>query len=155
LLHAAVRWIRPTNQTPKLNERRKLTYLPPQHCAILPRGTVCNKRLSAIGIYPIGIEPEKVFSGVKTPEVENGVAELKQAYGGRKVLLGIDRLDYIKGIPLKLLAMEHFLLQHPEWIGHVVLVQVVIPSREDLKDNQILLSELERLTDKINTNFGK
>lgn len=81
--------------------------------------------------------------------------ELKQAYGGRKVLLGIDRLDYIKGIPLKLLAMEHFLLQHPEWIGHVVLVQVVIPSREDLKDNQILLSELERLTDKINTNFGK
>jgi trehalose-6-phosphate synthase len=131
-----------------------LTYLPPQHRRHRPPRHRIQQQAQCHRHLPHR-QPEKFFSGVKTPEIENRVAELKQAYGGRKVLLDIDRLDYIKGIPLKLLAMEHFLLQHPEWIGHVVLVQVVIPSREDLKDNQILLSELERLTDKINTNFGK
>lgn len=48
----------------------------------------------------------------------------KLRYAGRKVMLGVDRLDMIKGIPQKLLAFEKFLHEHPEWRDKVLLVQV-------------------------------
>lgn len=51
-------------------------------------------------------------------------AALRTKFQGRKVVLGIDRLERIRGIPLKLLAFERFLQKHPEWRGKVVLVQV-------------------------------
>jgi len=51
---------------------------------------------------------------------------LQRRFDGQRVILGIDRLDYVKGIPHKLLALEKFLTDHPEWIGKVVLVQVTL-----------------------------
>eukprot|EP00951_Prasinocladus_malaysianus_P018745 scaffold150358_cov29-Prasinocladus_malaysianus.AAC.1 len=50
-----------------------------------------------------------------TAQVRSHVAELLNRYAGRKVMLGVDRLDMIKGIPQKLLAYEKFLEEHPEW----------------------------------------
>lgn len=47
------------------------------------------------------------------------IAQLEQRFGGVKVIVGVDRLDYIKGVPQKLHALELFLTQHPEWIGKV------------------------------------
>jgi trehalose 6-phosphate synthase len=47
--------------------------------------------------------------------------------------MSVDRLDYIKGVPLRLDTMEAFLTQHPEYIGKVVLLQLLIPSREDVE----------------------
>ena len=49
---------------------------------------------------------------------------MRCSYAGRKVMLGVDRLDMIKGIPQKLLAFEKFLHEHPEWRDKVLLVQV-------------------------------
>lgn len=51
-------------------------------------------------------------------------------------MLGVDRLDMIKGIPQKLLAFEEFLEEHPEWRDKVLLVQIAVPSRTDVPEYQ-------------------
>ncbi len=51
-------------------------------------------------------------------------------------MLGVDRLDMIKGIPQKLLAFEKFLEENPEWRDKVLLVQIAVPSRTDVPEYQ-------------------
>ena len=53
-------------------------------------------------------------------------------------MLGVDRLDMVKGIPQKLLAYEKFLEEHPEWRDKVLLVQIAVPSRTDVPEYQKL-----------------
>ena len=57
-------------------------------------------------------------------------------------MLGVDRLDMIKGIPQKLLAFEKFLDEHPVWSDKVLLVQIAVPSRSEVPEYQVLLSRL-------------
>lgn len=57
-----------------------------------------------------------------------------------QVMLGVDRLDMIKGIPQKLLAFEKFLEEHPEWRDKVLLVQIAVPSRTDVPEYQVSVS---------------
>jgi trehalose 6-phosphate synthase len=71
-----------------------------------------------------------------------------------KLIVGVDRLDYIKGVPQKLHALEVFLTQHPEWIGKVVLVQVAVPSRQDVEEYQNLRNVVNELVGRINGKFG-
>ena len=52
-------------------------------------------------------------------------------------MLGVDRLDMIKGIPQKLLAFEKFLEEHPEWRDKVLLVQIAVPTRQDVPEYQV------------------
>jgi trehalose 6-phosphate synthase len=56
---------------------------------------------------------------MKKESVQQRIASLEKRFGGVKVIVGVDRLDYIKGVPQKLHALELFLSQHPEWIGKV------------------------------------
>lgn len=69
-------------------------------------------------------------------------------------MVGVDRLDYIKGVPQKLHALEIFLTEHPEWIGKVVLVQVAVPSRQDVEEYQNLRAVVNELVGRINGKFG-
>ena len=57
--------------------------------------------------------------------------------GALQVMLGVDRLDMIKGIPQKLLAFEKFLEEHPQWRDKVLLVQIAVPSRTDVPEYQV------------------
>jgi trehalose 6-phosphate synthase len=78
----------------------------------------------AIGAFPIGIDPDKFVDGLKNPKVQSRIGSLESKFHGMKLMVSVDRLDYIKGIPQKLHALEVFLSNHPEWVGKVVLVQV-------------------------------
>jgi trehalose 6-phosphate synthase len=60
--------------------------------------------------------------------VKKRVAQLEQRFGGVTVIVGVDRLDYIKGVPQKLHALELFLEQHPEWIGKVPEFYLPLPA---------------------------
>lgn len=66
----------------------------------------------------------------------NRVNELHDKFGGKRIILGIDRLDNIKGIPHKMLAMEMLLDRFPEWQHNVVLVQIGISSRSGVVDSK-------------------
>ena len=82
------------------------------------------------------------------------ITRLKIRFKGMKVLVGVDRLDYIKGVPQKLHALEIFLAQHPEWHEKVVFVQVAVPSRQDVEEYQHLQSIVNELVGRINGRFG-
>jgi len=79
---------------------------------------------------------------------------LEQKFQGVKLMVGVDRLDYIKGVPQKLHALEVFLSDHPEWVGKVVLVQVAVPSRQDVEEYQNLRAVVNELVGRINGKFG-
>lgn len=91
---------------------------------------------------------------MELPEVKERITRLREKFKGVKVLLGVDRLDYIKGVPQKLHAFEVFLSNHPEWIEKVVLIQVAIPSRENVEEYQHLEQVVNELVGKINGRFG-
>ena len=82
------------------------------------------------------------------------IKQLKSKFKDVKVIVGVDRLDYIKGVPQKLHAFEVFLNENPEWIGKVVLVQVAVPSRGDVEEYQSLRSTVSELVGRINGEFG-
>lgn len=109
----------------------------------------------AVGAFPIGIDPDKFLEGLKNPKVQNRIASLESKFQGMKLMVSVDRLDYIKGIPQKLHALEVFLSNHPEWVGKVVLVQVAVPSRQDVEEYQNLRAVVNELVGRINGRFGK
>lgn len=86
--------------------------------------------------------------------MQKRISVLEQKFQGIKLMVGVDRLDYIKGVPQKLHAFETFLSEHPEWIGKVVLVQVAVPSRQDVEEYQNLRAVVNELVGKINGRFG-
>ncbi|MCP6237350.1 trehalose-6-phosphate synthase, partial [Klebsiella pneumoniae] len=63
--------------------------------------------------------------------------------------------DYIKGLPQKLRGFGNMLEEYPEWRGKIVLIQIVVPSREDVSEYQELKSGLDRLVGEINGNYGE
>ena len=97
-------------------------------------------REASLGTFPIGITPERFQETMESKAVQREIDSLQKKFGDRKVLLGIDRLDPIKGIPHKLLAFARLLETHPEYIGKVVLVQITVPSRLDVPLHQQLVS---------------
>ncbi|THZ21813.1 glycosyl transferase [Aureobasidium pullulans] len=111
-------------------------------------------KVVTVGAFPIGIDPEKFEEGLKKPKVAERIQTLEKKFQGVKLIVGVDRLDYIKGVPQKLHALEVFLTEHPEWIGKVVLVQVAVPSRQDVEEYQNLRAVVNELVGRINGKFG-
>lgn len=108
-----------------------------------------------VGCFPIGIDVEAFIKSQSSQRVKDHYELLQKQYSGVKVLVGVDRLDYTKGIPQKLKAMELFLTNHPEWIGKVVLLQIAVPSRESVGEYQDLYAHVSELVGRINGKFGK
>lgn len=120
----------------------------------LPNGIEYHGRSIGIGAFPIGIDVDKFIQGLEKDSVIKRIEQLKQKFGDTKVIVGVDRLDYIKGVPQKLHAFEIFLDEHPEWIGKVVMVQVAVPSRGDVEEYQSLRATVNELVGRINGKFG-
>ena len=121
----------------------------------MPNGAVYDGKIINVGAFPIGIDPEKFDQGLQKPKVQERIAALERKFQGVKLIVGVDRLDYIKGVPQKLHALEVFLTEHPEWIGRVVLVQVAVPSRGDVEEYQNLRAVVNELVGRINGKFGE
>ncbi|KAI2635856.1 glycosyltransferase family 20 protein [Hypomontagnella submonticulosa] len=119
-----------------------------------PNGVEYRGKFVTVGAFPIGIDPDKFVEGLKKPKVQERIAALSRKFEGVKLIVGVDRLDYIKGVPQKLHALEVFLTEHPEWIGKIVLVQVAVPSRQDVEEYQNLRAVVNELVGRINGKFG-
>ena len=110
---------------------------------------------AAVGTFPVGIDFEEFAGQASLPDVRERAAEIRRDVAGCQIVLGVDRLDYTKGIPERLRAFQHFLETRPELHQKIVLVQVVVPSREDIPKYQELKLDVERLVSRINGEFGK
>ena len=120
----------------------------------LPNGVQFKNHYVHCGTFPIGIDPWQFADTIKKPNVIERIEQLKKRFDGVKIICGVDRLDYIKGVPQKLHALEVFLHHHPEWIGKVVLVQLAIPSRGGVEEYQTLRARVNELVGRINGRFG-
>ena len=99
------------------------------------------------GAVPIGIDPVPFIQASTQQEwIKEKAAQIQEQMGNnRRIILGVDRLDYMKGIQHKLQAYEEFLNNHPEWVGNCVLVQLAVPSRADVKEYQRLKKHVHEL----------
>ncbi|MGN6106333.1 MAG: trehalose-phosphatase [Kofleriaceae bacterium] len=123
-----------------------------QGAAAEGRRLALGARRCDVGVFPIPIEPS-VFM---TPADEvPDVARLRATLGERRLLLGVDRLDYSKGIPERLAAFERLLDREPQWRGKVSFVQVSVPSRSDIPEYAELRQLVEREVGRINGKFGE
>ncbi|KAJ2964999.1 hypothetical protein NQZ79_g143 [Umbelopsis isabellina] len=120
----------------------------------MPNAVEFEGRNVHVGTFPIGIDPEIYTEGLRNEGIQKRIASLKERFQGCKIIVGVDRLDYIKGVPQKMHAMEVFLSQHPEWVGKVVLVQLAVPSRQDVDEYQQLRSTVNELVGRINGQYG-
>lgn len=113
-----------------------------------------QSRRVELEVSPIGIDPTEVRELLQTPEASREQGELERTFAGKRLIVGVDRLDYTKGIPLKLLAFEELLDQHPQWREKVVLVQVAAPTRTGVEEYQQLKREVDELVGRINGRFS-
>jgi len=111
-------------------------------------------RKMVVSDFPIGINPDEVRGMLSAKATQKEIASLTETFQGRKILLGVDRLDYIKGVPLKLLAFDTLLENHPEWVGKVIMIQLAIPTRSTVKEYKALRKEVEELVGRINGKHG-
>nr|ADO16162.1 trehalose-6-phosphate synthase [Petunia x hybrida] len=119
-----------------------------------PEGVEDQGRLTRVAAFPIGIDSDRFMRALEVPQVQENIKELKDRFTGRKVMLGVDRLDMIKGIPQKILAFEKFLEENPYWRDKVVLLQIAVPTRTDVPEYQKLTSQVHEIVGRINGRFG-
>ena len=112
-------------------------------------------RVVRVGAFPIGIDFHEFSSVARTEPVAALAARLRADEPSRKIVLGVDRLDYTKGLPEKLEAFALALEREPALRGRVTLVQFVVPSRETLPRYAALKGELERMVGEINGRFAR
>ncbi len=121
------------------------------------RGNVVAARVGSrevrIGTFPISIDYKAFARSAEVPEVTERSAELHRLLPNRKLILGIDRLDYTKGIPLRLKAFQRLLERYPDLREKVSFMQVVVPSREDIPEYHRLRTEIEQIVGQINGSF--
>lgn len=105
--------------------------------------------------FSIGIEPEDFRQRTESECVKRELANLKDSFKGQKIILVVDRLDYIKGIPQKLMAFDRFLAEPPDWVDKVCLIQLAIPTRAEVDTYKKLREEVEALVGHVNGKHGK
>ena len=119
-----------------------------------PEHVVLPTHHARMGALPIGIEPEEIEEIGRRPETIAEFDELRERYRGRTVILGVDRLDYTKGLPQKLVAFEELLEKNPELADKVVFIQIASPSRMNVAEYQKLKREVDELVGRISGRFG-
>jgi len=96
--------------------------------------------------FPLGIDFEQFAGRAEAAPVS--------PHSGHRIVLGVDRLDYTKGIPERVRAFEHLLETHPEWRERVVLLQVAVPSRQQVAEYQQLKRLLDEEIGRVNGRFA-
>ncbi|NUM89162.1 MAG: trehalose-6-phosphate synthase [Bdellovibrionales bacterium] len=114
-------------------------------------------KLTAIRSYPISIDwPPQWIGGYQKTVVDARVSvrAANSIAPPVKIGVGVDRLDYTKGILERFLAVERFLEIHPEWVGKFTFVQIAAPSRSTIEHYRLFSQEVTALTERINRRFS-
>jgi trehalose 6-phosphate synthase/phosphatase len=107
-----------------------------------------------LGAFPMGIDAAQFAATAAHPDTLARVETIRRDAGGRQIVLGIDRLDYTKGIPRRLQAIERLLVDHPEMRDRVRYIQVAVPSRGEVDSYQRFKREVEESVGRINGACG-
>ncbi len=112
-----------------------------------------GRRIKVIA-QPLGVDVNIIQQSSEKYIEHKDVIRLAQEIGNRTVLLGVDRLDYTKGIPERLLAFKQLLQQYPQHIGNITLIQICVPTRTNIPRYIELRTKVEQLVGQINGEYG-
>lgn len=112
----------------------------------------CNGHTTQIRDFPISIDFAEHAENSQSAEVSAAMARWKHRLGKRTEILGvgIERLDYTKGIPQRLEAVDYLLEQHPELRGKLTFVQIAAPSRSHILEYQRVEDRVDRIVEEVN-----
>ncbi len=116
---------------------------------------IINDRIVKIGSFPISIDYKEFSSLAKSKAVADQAWFIHEDIPNNKIILGIDRLDYTKGITYRLRAFQKLLSTHPELHRKLTLIQVLVPSRRNIPMYQELKLEIEQLVSEINGQYTR
>jgi len=124
--------------------------------AIPNSGGVINvdSRNVEVDSFPMGIDYAKYSEAASSPETIKREIDYRTSIGQHQLMLSIDRLDYSKGIPERLQALDLFFERYPNFIGEVSLLLIVVPSRDNVDEYRRLKEEIDLLVGKINGKLG-
>ena len=112
-------------------------------------------RTVEIGVFPVGVETE-AFERLARRAIESGfVREVLDSLSGRAMIMGVDRLDYSKGLPERMTAFERFLTNFPDCRGKVTYLQITPRSRSTIPEYAHLARQVGEAVGRINGNFGE
>lgn len=107
-----------------------------------------------LGAFPISIDYNQFAAIASQPEVARAAFDIKEALRHRKIILGVDRLDYTKGIPERIRSIQTLLRRYPDLHGQVNFIQIAVPSREEVDEYKELRTEIEQLVSRVNGEFS-
>ncbi len=107
-----------------------------------------------LGVFPMGIAADEWSRLSQSDSVRSELQKVLEAAGGRRIILGVDRLDYTKGIPRRLHAVERLLTRYPELRDRIRYIQVAVPSRGGVDSYQRFKRQVEESVGRINGTCG-
>ncbi|MCC2678241.1 MAG: hypothetical protein K0R29_817 [Pseudobdellovibrio sp.] len=108
-----------------------------------------------LGVYPISIDIDDMREKARSPKIAELTERFRKKIKSNFLILGVDRLDYTKGIELKLRGFSRLLEKYPDLRGKVNLLQVAIPTRINVPSYMKLRQEVEQLVGSINGEYGQ
>lgn len=115
-----------------------------------------NGRTVTLQVAPIGIDTSVFDDLAMSEQTASHAAEIRSQLGDPEVvILGVDRLDYTKGIDYRMRALQTLFEHRPALIGKVTFVQIAVPSREDVEEYQQIRADIEGLVGRINGDFAE
>ncbi len=112
-------------------------------------------RTVRVGAFPISIDTRRFETIAADPATCARAEQLQQKLGGRRIILGVDRLDYTKGIDVRLKTIEEMLRRKAATADEIVYVQIAVPSREKVAEYADMRRRIEELVGRINGQYGE
>ena len=146
----------PVDVTEEINcTERFLTYSCPLGVEKMTRSINVSNRQVRLGAHPVGVNVDYIKELHSRPDTQNFIKEMRDQFGEKKIILSVERLDYVKGPLEKILAFKDFLDQHPEYHGKVELINICTPPSKGMKVYEKIQQELEQAIGKINGKYSK
>jgi trehalose 6-phosphate synthase len=127
------------------------------HLGLTARDGVIKSRYGAsrVEVFPIGIDPEKFARQAAKAILHPEVSRLRRSLNGEKLAIGVDRLDYSKGLINRIRAFDRMWTLQPALARNVSLLQIANPSRGGIEAYESLQNELARLVSDVNGRHGE
>jgi len=112
-------------------------------------------RIVRAQVFPIGIDVAAVWAQAEMTDGSRHMRRLRQSLGDRALMIGVDRLDYSKGLDARFQAYSHLLEAYRETRGRTVLIQIAPPSRSEVPEYQEIRKDLAAIAGHINSRYGE
>ena len=123
--------------------------------SVEPDGTIrVGNRSVKAAAFPIGIDAKEFAEAVQSPTAKQAHERLRGSVEDKRIIMGVDRLDYSKGLTERFLGYRRFLEEHDDCRGKVTFLQIAPPSRGEVHTYETIRETLDELSGRINGEFA-